>query len=125
MIGPTSVGKTTLLNKTFELNLTTGLGKATSEATVVKETEKAAIWDVPGINKDWGFYQPKHLGFFKQMSKVYVLFDREIDDIKFIVKMLAAMGLNVEYVRTKCDLHQKGMKKTINEQIQIDLQELR
>ena len=58
VIGPTSVGKSTLLNKLFGLKLKTDLGACTMEATMVKETADTVFWDAPGINADFGFYNP-------------------------------------------------------------------
>ena len=37
------------------------------------------------------------------MNKVIVLFDRDVDDIQLIVKILATMKINVVDGRTKCD----------------------
>jgi hypothetical protein len=62
------------------------------------------------------------------MTKIFILFDRDIDDIHFIVELLAKMKAITEtkivYVRTKCDTWQPGMKP-IEEQLQIDLKEIR
>ena len=102
-VGPTSVGKSTLYNKILGLQLETGLGSTTKDAKIVKETPKMAFWDIPGMNKDFGFYQPAHLGFFQRMNKVLILFDRDIDDIQFILALFAKLNVRRALVRTKCD----------------------
>mgnify|MGYP003686547365 CR=1 FL=1 len=123
-IGPTSVGKSSLYNRVFGLHLEEGLGSTTKEASLVKETDTTVFWDAPGINKDFGFYQPKHLGFFQSMSKVFILFDRDVDDVHFIIQVFATMKVPRVIVRTKCDQWKEGMK-TVEEQLKIDLEEVR
>ena len=65
-------------------------------------------WDVPGVNKDFGFYKKEHLGFIQNMTKIFILFDRDIDDIHFIVQLITAMKIPRVYVRTKCDKWKVG-----------------
>ena len=49
-----------------------------------------------------------------------ILFDRDVDDIHMIIKVLSTIVPNVIYVRTKCDLWKSGMK-SIDEQLGDDL----
>lgn len=123
-IGPTSVGKSTLYNKLFNLNLEAGLGSTTKSASLVKETETACYWDAPGVNDDFGFYQPEHLGFFQSMNKVFILFDRDINDVNEIIMVLEKIGVPTRiYVRTKCDLWVSG-QKPVDAQLKIDKAEI-
>ena len=89
---------------------------------VIKTTKTTVYWDAPGINDDFGFYRSQHLGFFQKMSKVIILFDRDINDIRFIIELLAKMKIPRVHARTKCDLWKKGMKP-IEEQLKIDEKE--
>lgn len=77
---------------------------------MVKETKTTVYWDAPGINKDFGFYKPQHLGFFQKMNKVIIMFDRDIDDIHFILELFSKMKIPLALARTKCDLWKPGMK---------------
>jgi predicted GTPase len=122
-IGPTSVGKSSLFNKIFGTNLTEGLGATTKEATVVKEFGDIVYWDAPGINKDFGFYQQRHLGFFQSLDEALILFDRDVDDVHLIINLISKMVPKVIYARTKCDLWKPGMLP-IEEQLKIDLAEI-
>ena len=56
------------------------------------------------------------------MSKVVILFDRDIDDIHFILQLFSKMGIPIIIARTKCDLWKAGMKP-VAEQLQIDVKE--
>ncbi len=60
---------------------------------MVHQTQSTVYWDVPGINKDFGFYRPEHLGFFQSMKKIFILYDRDIDDVNFIIRLLSEMKI--------------------------------
>ena len=57
------------------------------------------------------------------MSKVIILFERDIEDIRMIVKMFARMKIPRVYVRGKTDLWRMGMKP-VNDQLAVDLDEI-
>lgn len=58
------------------------------------------------------------------MGTVFILFDRDIDDIHFIIELLTKMGIPRVYARTKCDLWKVGMMP-IAEQLKIDVREIK
>jgi hypothetical protein len=57
--------------------LSIGLGSCTKEANQIYKAGDVTYWDAPGINKDFGFYKPHHLGFFNDLDKIFVLFTNE------------------------------------------------
>ena len=112
-IGPTSVGKSSLWNALFELKLEIGLGSCTKEAKEIHKVGNVTYWDAPGINKDFGFYKPHHLGFFNDLDKIFVLFESEIESVALILKVFKEMGKKLVIVRTKIDTWDAKHKKTI------------
>ena len=90
----------------------------------MNETETTCYWDAPGVNDDFGYYQPEHLGFFQCMNKVFILFDRDINDIKLIIRMLGKIVPTRHYVRTKCDLWVEG-QKPVDAQLKLDEGEIK
>ena len=74
-------------------------------------------WDAPGINKDFGFYKPHHLGFFNDLDKIFVLFDNEIEQVALILKVFYAMKKEVVLVRTKCDNWKSNFAKTVKQEL--------
>lgn len=91
-IGPTSVGKSTLYNNLFNLKLQTGLGSCTKTATLIQAPNtKWYYYDAPGINKDFNFYRAQHLNFFNDLDEIFILFDRDVDDVHLIIKVFKAM----------------------------------
>lgn len=112
-IGPTSVGKSSLWNALFGLKLEVGLGSTTKEANEIHKVGNVTYWDAPGINKDFGFYKPHHLGFFNDLDKIFVLFESEIYSVALILKVFNAMGKKIVVVRTKIDTWNPSHKKTI------------
>ena len=44
------------------------------------------------------------------MSKVIIMFDRDVDDIHFILALFAKMKIPRAIVRNKCDTWEDGMK---------------
>mgnify|MGYP003692213331 CR=1 FL=1 len=113
-----------MYNDLFGLHLEKGLGATTKHASMVRETELHVYWDAPGINKDFGFYKHEHLGFFQSMSKVLILFDRDVDDIHFILALFCKMKIPRAIVRNKCDTWEDGMRP-LADQLEIDLKEVK
>ena len=112
-IGPTSTGKSSLCNALFNLNLHIGLGSCTKEAKEIHKAGNVTYWDAPGINKDFGFYKPHHLGFFNDLDKIFVLFSNEVGEVALIIKVFAAMNKKMILVRTKCDTHDSSHSKSL------------
>jgi hypothetical protein len=100
-----------------------GLGSCTKEATKIKTQGDVTHWDAPGINKDFGFYKPHHLGFFNDLDKIFVLFETEIDSVALILKVFNAMNKRIVLVRTKCDNWNAHHQKTIEQELQNDLEQ--
>ena len=119
------MGKSSLYNALFGLKLEIGLGSCTKEAKEIKQVGNVTYWDAPGINKDFGFYKPHHLGFFNDLDKIFVLFESEIDSVALILKVFNAMGKKIVVVRTKIDTWDPSHKKTIEEELANDLQQAR
>ena len=54
------------------------------------------------------------------MDKVIILFDRDIDDIHFIIEVFAKMRKERVIVRTKIDQFREYMSKSVRDQLVID-----
>jgi len=67
-VGKTSVGKSSLYNAVFDLNLEVGLGSCTDEVKIVKILGNKTFWDVPGVNNDFNMYTLEQLSFFNDLD---------------------------------------------------------
>ena len=50
-IGPTSSGKSSLINDIYQTKEAIGLGSTTTSAKPVVNGKNVVVWDAPGINK--------------------------------------------------------------------------
>lgn len=112
-IGPTSAGKSTILNDLFDLTEKVGLGSTTDKANPVFEDSKVVVWDVPGVNNDWESFNPENLCFFHNIDYAFVLYDKEPKENKKLLKILEALNRAFTLVRTKCDNWKPGDIKTV------------
>ena len=58
------------------------------------------------------------------MSAVFILFDRDIQDVELIIHAFKKMNIPMIYVRTKCDNFKEGGQKAIETQLKIDQGEI-
>ena len=108
VIGDVSSGKSSLLNALFGLHLAVGVGHTTTEVTPVHNDGRTIVWDSPGGNRDFAFYDPTALNFIYGASFVVVLYKTSIstvDDIVNVVKAIKKDTSAFVCVRTQCDLH--------------------
>lgn len=116
VIGPISAGKTTFLNSIFNINQDVGIGETTQIAKPVYKNskKKLIIWDVPGINKDFSIYDPKNLGFFKSLSKIFILYKDSPKVCDKVIKVLNEIKPGCLYlIRTQCDTWDPSSLKTL------------
>ena len=73
-IGPTSTGKSTLINDLYHSKESVGLGSTTSQARPVFNGKNVVVWDAPGINKQWGTYNAQNLSFFHDLDYIFLLY---------------------------------------------------
>lgn len=127
VVGPTSSGKTTLINAVMGTHLPIALGHCTEGAKVVHVgADGLVVWDVCGKNDDYAFYKPENLSFIRDLDVVVVAFD---NDIAMIANMLTLIhklnpkGLVI--VRTKVDQYTTAHVRTIQEERKRDMEQVR
>ena len=124
--GNTSCGKSTLLNAMYNLSLETALGHCTDECEVVHMQDNKVVWDMPGTNQDFKFYDVEQLSFIKSLDKCIVLFDTDISSISLIIRTIHKLNPDsLVLARTKVDQHQEGDQRTIEEEKERDINEVK
>lgn len=125
-VGPISAGKTSMINVLFNKNLPIALGHCTDKCEVVHVQGKNKIWDVSGQNDDFKFYRAENLAFIKDLDKIVILTDADIQMIANILKVIHAINPNnMIIVRTKVDQHTQSNLRSITEEQQLDMQKVK
>ena len=132
VLGNISVGKSTLLNTLFKLQLPTALGHITTECKMVHRSDnpndRTFYWDVPGNNSDYRFYKPENLSFLKSLDTIILLFDSDINTIKDVLRVITVIkaGTNDQLLvlRTKVDQHTSDDNRSIEEEKALDQEKL-
>lgn len=125
-IGPISSGKSTIIKALTGVNVRTGMGHTTSECSLVYSNleTKLFVWDAPGINEDFDFYDPQTLGFIKSLHKVFVVFNTSIKSVDNVIRVCSAITKNVIFVRSQCDNWIQTDELSIAQELSKDVAEL-
>jgi GTP-binding protein EngB required for normal cell division len=103
VIGPTSAGKTTLLNKMFGLNLKTSARKCTDGVNLVETVQGLEIYDVFGTNPKQLYLQWDAVRGIATKHIALVCFSDAMENCIDAIDLAVAGGLKVVVVRTKKD----------------------
>ena len=103
VVGNISVGKSSLLNHFFGLNLKVGVDETTLAAEPVRKG-KIVVWDSPGINEDFDLYNVNTLTLFGTADKIFILFNTSLRSCKNDVRILSTIKPHATFcIRTQCD----------------------
>ena len=120
-MGEISAGKTSLLNTILGLKNPTSIGHQTKYVSLVFETSAVQIFDSPGNNKDFAFYDIKTLNLLHQMDKVLLLYSNSLLSVKNILLVLKQIKPNSTYlIRTQCDLFSDKDSSTLDQELAND-----
>ncbi len=113
------------INALFSTDLPVALGHATDKCEIVYDKNNIIVWDVPGCDNDYNFYDPESLSFVKSLDKVIVAFDHDIAENKHMLKVIYKLNpTSLILVRTKIDQFQIGHIRTLEEERQLDQQKV-
>jgi GTP-binding protein EngB required for normal cell division len=127
-VGKISAGKSSILNITFNKNLETGLGETTDKIKEVHSNYKTKIYDSPGFNEeDFNIFSMEVIKELSTFDQIYILYNDSIKTINDIIKIIFAIFdiKDIFFVRTHCDQSKKTDKKTIEEEIDNDIKNLK
>lgn len=119
-IGQISSGKTSMINALFGKQLPVALGNCTTTCEVVHTQGLNVIWDVPGQNSDFEFYNPINLSFLKDLDKIAILLDNDVSMITNILRVVYKINSNIVIIRTKVDQHNIFNARTLEEEKLLD-----
>lgn len=120
LIGNISSGKSSLINFACGTNLAVGLGEVTQDVKKVAQSpnKQINIWDSPGANEDFTFYDTEVLAYFHSADKIFILYPDSLKSSKDMIRVLYAIKPNNTYlVRTMCDRWEAGFSKTIAQEL--------
>jgi len=125
-IGDVSVGKSSLINSLYSTQLKVAVGHETKQVTAVAEIGNTIIWDAPGNNRDFSYYDPDALNFIHSVDLVLILFQSSlttVDKIFEVVHAIKKRNANSLYViRTKCDMFSERDERTVAQEVALDRQ---
>jgi small GTP-binding protein len=125
-IGDVSVGKSSLINFLYGTDLKVAVGHETKVVTAVHETARTIIWDAPGNNRDFSYYDPDALNFIHSVDLVLILYQSSlstVDKIFAVVHTIKKKNPNsVFVVRTKCDMFSDRDQRTVQQEVEVDRQ---
>lgn len=116
-IGPTSSGKSTLLNTLARSKVAkTGVGQTTLDIAPVLRVHDYQLWDFPGSNDEIEYLDYKFLAFLTCFTKIYVLFDSDVRACLNILRLLDSLKIPMALLRTKCDIYDPSEFEELQEQ---------
>jgi GTPase SAR1 family protein len=117
VIGQISCGKTTLINTFYETNHETALGNCTEKCNIAFGNQFLRVWDCPGSDDTFAFYNPLNLSFVRDLNLCVILFDNDIRSIENILKVVYSINKNILVIRTKIDQYRGGSRTVAEEKI--------
>lgn len=122
VIGDVSCGKSSLLNKLFNLRLKVGTGGTTEKVEAVFNDGTSIVRDSPGGNQDFAYYDPTTLNFIHGVSIVVVFYESSLGTVSDILRVCHKLkGRAVVCVRTKCDLYDPSPDcRSLDEEMERD-----
>lgn len=129
VIGDISSGKSTLLNNMFGLSLPVALGHCTTKCEPVHRIRRPAgdivLWDLPGKNDDFRFYQAENLSFVKSLDMCLILYDNDVAMIRDVIRVVAQVCPGKIFaVRTKLDQYVASNARTPAQEKERDVQQI-
>jgi predicted GTPase len=104
VIGNTSAGKSYMLNVLFGTKLETGMGTTTQTADLALSIGNLHIYDAPGLNEEFEFYEPKTLNLFASMDYIFICYAESVLNNKALISSLSIINKHtIVLVRTKCN----------------------
>lgn len=84
LIGNIAAGKTSLINHACNCTLPVGIGETTQELRKVASSKngKVHIWDSPGVNEDFAFYDPEVLAYFHSADRIFIIYPDSLKSCK-------------------------------------------
>lgn len=120
-IGPVTAGKTTLINTLYGTSRPVALGHCTSECEVVHQNDKIVVWDLPGEDNSFKYYNPETLSFIKNLDYCVILFDSDVSVVSWIIKTVHAINPDsMVVIRTKVDQCGVDSERTVAEEKALD-----
>lgn len=109
-VGNVSVGKSTFINAYFgERKVDTGGGRTTiepkdlgSQTTLVGKA-KVRLWDVPGNDHEFTYWDMDKIAFLSKMHVLVVIFDNTVSYSFELIRVAQALGKAMVFVRNKVD----------------------
>ena len=102
--GDVSVGKSSLLNKLFDLHLDVGADHTTTGIQFVFRSNNVAFWDTPGKNTDDQLLlYPKAAKFLLEMDLIVIMYNSDLSTVAGLIQLARALRRPVALVRMKVD----------------------
>ena len=114
-VGATCAGKTTFINKAFNLNLVSSPIENTAGITKVYENDKYQVFDIEGCNDTKKYESPLHYYNLKSCHEFIIIYDNSIEHNKKLIKLFLTMNAKLHIVRNKTETMSDEDKAIIEE----------
>jgi hypothetical protein len=103
--GDVLVGKSSLLNTNFDLNLEVGSDHTTMNFQNVYRARNVVFWDTPGQNSDDQLLlDPRAAQLLHAMDLIVIMYTSDLNTVSGLIGLAQALGRPVALVRMKADL---------------------
>jgi hypothetical protein len=111
LLGKTSSGKTTTINKAFGTTEKTSPIRCTPGVTKVFQDETIQVFDVFGDNDEESYHRTEILVQAKQLHKLIIVYTESVDGILNMARLMTALRVPLIFFRNKCeDLNADDLK---------------
>jgi len=113
VLGPSGVGKSTLINAIAEKHVTEiGLSECTDEVSMVFGDGPFDFYDVPGSHDARAdFYNVETLHKLKSLHMVFLVYESRVDHAAKVAKLMVSINMPFIAVRNKCDFASYSAKE--------------
>jgi len=114
VIGPSGVGKSSLINSLVVREVTAvGIVETTMDVVKCYESESTEFWDVPGQNEERSYANLRTIMAIKEMHFIIMVYTTRVDSVVKTERMVKACKVPYVVVRNKIDvdLNEEEAKK--------------
>ena len=115
VVGTTCAGKTTFLNKGFNLNLITSPIENTTGMEKVYENDNYKVIDIEGCNDNKKYESPLNYRNLKTCHEFIIIYDTSIVSNIRLIKLFLTMNAKLHIVRNKVDSMSDEEKEIIKQ----------
>eukprot|EP00054_Salpingoeca_dolichothecata_P029011 m.224778 g.224778 ORF g.224778 m.224778 type:complete len:360 (-) comp26371_c3_seq2:235-1314(-) len=126
-VGNVSVGKSTFLNAYFGdrradvgAGPTTSVAKKLDDSNTLNRNVTMALWDVPGNDEMFHYFEMDKIEFLATMHLVVILYDDTITSVLKIARVATALGKRTLFFRNKLDNCDSEDEKGWQEELEND-----